>query len=59
LDADSKEEVQQLIAKAESAGATIYSRAQDHGWMYQHGFADLDGDQWELIYMDTSQLPNN
>ncbi len=58
LDADSKEEVQQLIAKAESAGATIYSEAQDHGWMYQHSFADLDGHQWELIYMDQSQLPN-
>ncbi|HEX4372062.1 MAG TPA: VOC family protein [Puia sp.] len=58
LDADSKEEVQQLIAKAESAGAIIYSEAQDHGWMYQHGFADLDGHQWELVYMDQSQLPN-
>jgi uncharacterized protein len=58
LDANSKEEVQQLIAKAESAGATIYNEAQDHGWMYQHSFADLDGHQWELIYMDQSQLPN-
>ena len=58
LDADSKEEVQQLIAKAKSAGGTIYSEAQDHGWMYQHSFADLDGHQWELIYMDQSQLPN-
>ena len=58
LDADSKEEVQQLIAKAESAGATIYSEAQDYRWMYQHSFADLDGHQWELIYMDQSQLPN-
>jgi len=59
LDAGSKEEVQQLIAKAESAGATIYSEAQDHGWMYQHCFADLDGHQWELIYMDQSKLPNS
>jgi len=59
LDADSKEEVQRLIAKAESAGATIYNEAQDHGWMYQHSFADLDGHQWELIYMDQSQLPNS
>ena len=58
LDADSKEDVQQLIAKAESVGATIYNEAQDHGWMYQHSFADLDGHQWELIYMDQSQLPN-
>ena len=58
LDVDSKDEVQQIIAKAESAGATTYSKAQDHGWMYQHSFADLDGHQWELIYMDQSQIPN-
>ena len=58
LDADSKEAVQQLITKAESAGATIYSEAQDHGWMYQHSFEDLDGHQWELIYMDQNQIPN-
>jgi uncharacterized protein len=59
LDAQSKEEVQQLIAKAEQLGATIYNDPQDHGWMYQHSFADLDGHQWELFYMDQSQLPNS
>ena len=58
LDAASREEVQQLIAKAESAGATIYNEAQDHGWMYQHSFADLDGHQWEVFFMDQSQIPN-
>ncbi|MES2109110.1 MAG: VOC family protein [Bacteroidota bacterium] len=58
LDTDSKEEVQQLVAKAQSAGATIYSEPQDHGWMYQHSFADLDGHQWELVYMDASKIPN-
>jgi predicted lactoylglutathione lyase len=58
LDANSKDEVQQIIAKAEQSGATIYSDPQDHGWMYVHSFADLDGHQWEFIYMDQSQLPN-
>lgn len=58
LDAKSKEEVQQLVAKAKKSGATIYSEPQDHGWMYQHSFADLDGHQWELVYMDETQLPN-
>ncbi len=57
LDTDSKEELQQLIEKAKESGATIYSEPQDHGWMYQHGFADLDGHQWELAYMDISQFP--
>jgi predicted lactoylglutathione lyase len=57
LDADSRDEVQQIIAKAQALGATIYSEPQDHGWMYQHSFADLDGHQWEIVYMDASQLP--
>jgi predicted lactoylglutathione lyase len=57
LDTSSKEEVQQLIAKAKSLGGEIYTEPQDHGWMYQHSFADLDGHQWELMYMDESQLP--
>ena len=58
LDTNSKEEVQQMVAKAKSSGAVIYSEPQDHGWMYQHSFADLDGHQWELVYMDQTQLPN-
>ena len=58
LDAHSKEEVQELVQKAKESGATIYNEPQDHGWMYQHGFADLDGHQWELAYMDVTQLPN-
>lgn len=58
LDATSRDEVQQMVAKAKELGGTIYAEAQDHGWMYQHSFADLDGHQWELAYMDMSQLPN-
>ena len=58
LDANSKEEVQQTVAKAKKLGATIYNDPQDHGWMYVHSFADLDGHQWEFIYMDQTQLPN-
>lgn len=57
LDAASREEVQQTIARAKELGATIYAEPQDHGWMYQHSFADLDGHQWEIAYMDESQLP--
>ncbi|MRG45418.1 glyoxalase/bleomycin resistance/extradiol dioxygenase family protein [Chitinophaga sp. SYP-B3965] len=57
LDAASREEVQQLVEKAKKAGGDIYAEAQDYGWMYQHGFADLDGHQWEIAYMDMSQMP--
>jgi predicted lactoylglutathione lyase len=58
LDTNSKEEAEQIVAKAKGLGAAIYSEPQDHGWMYQHGFADLDGHQWELVYMDETQIPN-
>jgi predicted lactoylglutathione lyase len=57
LDASSREDVTKTVAKAKALGATIYSEPQDHGWMYQHSFADLDGHQWELAYMDETQLP--
>lgn len=58
LDTNSREEVQQLVAKAEKLGGTVYKEPQDYGWMYQHGFGDLDGHQWEIIYMDISKFPN-
>lgn len=58
LDTSSREEVQQIVAKAQKLGATIYNEPQDHGWMYQHSFADLDGHQWEFVYMDSTQLPS-
>ena len=57
LDTDSREEVQQMVAKAIEFGGTIYKEPQDHGWMYQHSFADPDGHQWELVYMDMTQIP--
>ena len=59
LDAESRDEVKQMVEKAQSLGAHIYAEAQDHGWMYQHSFADLDGHQWEIAYMDISQFPQN
>ena len=58
LDAGSREEVQQILAKAKKLGATIYAEPADHGWMYQHSFADLDGHQWEFGYMDMTQFSN-
>lgn len=58
LDADSREDVQKIIAKAKESGADVYAEPQDYGWMYQHGFADLDGHQWEIAYMDESKIPD-
>jgi uncharacterized protein len=47
----SREEVDQLVAKARAAGAGVPRNAQDHGFMYSHGYEDLDGHTWELVYM--------
>jgi len=58
IDQTSKEAVDQMVKKAVAAGGTTYSKPQDHGWMYQHAFADLDGHQWELAWMDESQIPH-
>ncbi len=51
LSAESREEVDQLVAKAVAAGGKAHRQPQDHGFMYTHGFEDLDGHIWELTYM--------
>ena len=48
---DSREEVDALAAKAVSLGATLPEDPEDHGFMYQHGFEDLDGHMWALTYI--------
>ncbi len=51
LSCSSREEVDDLVNKARAAGATVPNEAQDHGFMYGHGFIDLDGHVWELVHM--------
>ena len=57
LSCDSRAEVDALVSKAVTAGATTPNPPQDHGFMYQHGFADLDGHQWEVFWMDEAAAP--
>jgi uncharacterized protein len=59
LDAESREKVDDIVKKAAEAGGSIYTEPQDHGWMYGHSFADLDGHQWEILYMDETAMPQN
>jgi uncharacterized protein len=51
LSCESRAEVDDTVQKAVAAGGTTYSEPQDHGFMYAHGFQDLDGHIWELIAM--------
>jgi len=57
LQVGSRAEVHELVAKAVAAGATTPNAVQDMGFMLQHGFADLDGHQWEVFYMDEAAAP--
>ncbi len=52
LSCDSRAEVDRMVAAALAAGGSVPHSPQDHGFMYTHGFDDLDGHGWELVYMD-------
>lgn len=57
LSCDSRDEVDALVKKALAAGGTAPNAAQDHGFMYSHGFEDPDGHVWELVWMDPAAAP--
>lgn len=57
LSCDSRAEVDELVKKALAAGGTAPNPVQDHGFMYGHGFTDLDGHIFELVYMDANAAP--
>ena len=57
LSCDSRAAVDDLVRKAVAAGAKTPVPPQDHGFMYGHGFEDLDGHQWELTYMEPNAVP--
>ncbi len=56
LSLDSRQAVEAMVAQAVAAGGKTYAEPNDHGFMYQHGFEDLDGHIWELFYMDPSAV---
>lgn len=56
LTSESRKKVDEMVSKAVAAGGTTYNEPQDHGFMYGHGFQDLDGHIWELIYMEPGAI---
>ena len=56
LSSESHEKVDDMVRKAVAAGGTTYNDPQDHGFMYGHGFQDVDGHIWELMYMEPSAI---
>jgi predicted lactoylglutathione lyase len=51
LSCESRAEVDSLIAEATAAGARIPHPPEDHGFMYDQGFEDLDGHLWNLVWI--------
>jgi uncharacterized protein len=53
---DSRDEVDTLVEKALAAGGSDAADSQDHGFMYVRSFYDLDGNHWEVFWMDPSAI---
>ncbi len=57
LSCDSRAEVDELVRRAVASGGKAPNPPIDHGFMYGHGFEDLDSHVWELAFMDMSAMP--
>lgn len=51
LSCESREELDSLIARAVAAGGRTPHPPEDHGFMVDQGFEDLDGHLWNLVWM--------
>ncbi|MET0183497.1 MAG: VOC family protein [Caulobacterales bacterium] len=54
ISCDSREAIHEIVSKAVAAGGSTYADSNDHGFMFQHGFQDLDGHIWEVMWMNPS-----
>jgi uncharacterized protein len=53
LSADSRDDVDSIVGKAEAAGGGVDPcPKQDYGFMYGRSFEDPDGHIWEVMWMD-------
>ncbi len=55
LSAESRKAVDDMVGKAETAGAVLDpTPKQDYGFMYGRSFEDPDGHIWEVMWMDAA-----
>jgi uncharacterized protein len=54
LSAESRAEVDRLVAAALAHGGKPWKPVLEQGPMYGHSFADPDGHVWEVLHMDMS-----
>ena len=52
LSVESRKQVDDLVARAITAGGKPWKPVIDHGPMYGGSFQDLDGHVWELMHME-------
>ncbi len=58
IDAESREEVDEMAQRAVQAGGHLFAPpGESQGWLYGCAFADLDGHRWNVLYMDMSRAP--
>jgi uncharacterized protein len=58
IEVESKEKVDEIVQAALANGGSRYRESADHTWMYYDSFADPDGHQWEVMYMDPAKIPS-
>lgn len=56
LTAPSREAIDEIMAKAGAAGATVDPEASDRGYMYSRQFTDVDGHIWTYMWMDPAVI---
>ncbi len=57
ISVNSREEVDETVKKAIAAGGSTTDEPEDHGFMYDWSFRDLDGHAWGVFWMDPSAIP--
>lgn len=57
LSCESRQEVDNLVAKALAAGGTTHDKPEDFGFMYTHSFVDPDGHGWGLLHLTATPPP--
>jgi predicted lactoylglutathione lyase len=56
ISCSSRAEVDDLVKRAVAAGGKETTAAQDHGFMYDWSFYDLDGHGWGVFWMDPAAV---
>jgi len=56
LSCDSRAQVDEMVKKAVAAGGKHATDPLDHGFMYGWSFYDIDGHNWEVIWMDPKAI---